>query len=151
METKEKYEELKNKYDLPNYDELENDFELGSIEDNQILRAIRKKIGDKIDFLHHFLDNFIQPDTMYSSLHEIDAFNDSDREKLIALYKKIMMLHRELIKLNLNFGEEADAKFIKGFYEQWDELKKEIIYFIEKAQNSWCTDDIKGFNIDYLG
>lgn len=151
MEIKEKYNELKNKHNLPAFEEIDNDFEITGVEDKNLLRGIRKKIGEKIDFYSHVLDGFIQPDSSYSSYYEIDAFNDEDREKLMSLYKKIMILHRELIKLSLNFGEEADAKFIKGFFEEWKQIKKELVDIIEKAQSSWCTNDFKGFDIDYLG
>jgi hypothetical protein len=151
MEIKDRYEELKNKYNLPNLEELDNEFDLGNIEDNMLLRGIRKKIGEKIDFYSHLIDGFIQPDSTFLSLYEADIFNEVDRENLMALFKKIMILQRELVKLNLNLGEGVDAKFIKGFFEEWKQLKKDILFFIEKAQSSWCTEDLKNFNKDYFG
>jgi hypothetical protein len=151
MEIKEKYEELKNKHNLPDFDEIDNDFEISNVEDKMLLRGIRKKISDKIDYYAHVLDGFMQPDSSFSSLYEIEAFNDEDREKLMSLYKKIMILHRELIKLNLNFGDDVDAKFIIGFYDEWKQLKKDLILILEKVQSLWCTEELKGFNIDYFG
>jgi hypothetical protein len=151
METKEKYEELMKKHNLPSFEVLDNDFEINGIEDQMLLRGIRKKISDKVDYYAHLLDSFMQPDNSFSSLYEIDAFTDLDRENLMSLYKKMMILQRELVKLNLNFGEEVDAKFIKGFFDEWKQLKKDLAKIIEKVQSSWCTDDLKGFNIDYLG
>ena len=151
MEIKEKYNELKDKYNLPSFEELDACFEISNIEDKNLLRGIRKKIAEKIDFIHQVIEPFVQPDNSFSSLHEIDVFLEDDRIKLMALYKKIMILIRELVKLNLIQNEENDAKFVKGFYDEWKNMREEVLLMVEKAQSSWYGEDIKGFNIDYLG
>ena len=48
MEIKKKYEELAKKYNIPSFDEINNEFEIALIdEESIILREIRRKITEK--------------------------------------------------------------------------------------------------------
>ena len=63
----------------------------------------------------------------------------------------MMILHRESIKVNLGFGEEADAKFINDFYSEWKDIKKELAEIIVFAKESWKKEETADFDLGYFG
>lgn len=151
MGFKEDYEPLREKYNLPSKEELEKEFELDSPEDTQPLRAVRKKMSEKLEQYVKFIDELMQPDSSFANMYEVRDFSDEDKEKAFKLFKRMMVLYRETVKLNLNLGEEKDAKFISGFYKAWKEMKPQLIDVITKIQDTWSSDDDKDIKQEYLG
>lgn len=147
---KEEYEKVKQQYNLPSFEELDEEFDLVGVEGKPI-RAVRKKLGEKIEGIAKFLEELIQPEASFSSMYEIKDLTEGDKEKILKLFKKFMILYREGSKLSLNLGNERDAKFILGFLNEWKEIKQELIVVLDKVQNSWVKDDIVKTHQEYFG
>ena len=146
------YKELRARHNLPDYAVLDNDFEISTIEEEGfLLRNIRKKIIEKIDSAIKLFDDVLHPESSFSSYREANTFNDSDREGMIALYKKLMYFNRRSTELSFDDSDELNAKFISGFMKEWPELKKSVIYFVRRMKESWQKDILKKEFVGYFG
>src|SRR3989344_7570437 len=110
MNLKDEYEKLKKKHKLPNYEELDNEFELlyvAKLEEIKFpLRFIRRRINDKIAWFCNMLQNIIQPNPgSLISLEESKFFSDEDRKKMIVLLKELMHMERESVLLDIEYDE----------------------------------------------
>ena len=88
------YSDLKKKYKLPEFSELNRELEASSIEETDfLLRAIARKASEKLEFYASLLEEALQPDTsnLYS-MHEARFFTQDDKNKMNQLYSKMMKL-----------------------------------------------------------
>jgi len=146
------YNKLKEKYSLPDFDELNNEFELSTIECEEfLLRKIRKKIADKINAMCEFLEGLLSPDTTMANLYEYKAFDDDERKKIFELYKRLKVLEKLALELSLNHDDEKDAKFIKNVFSSWDEIRNEMTTIIKKIKDFWENESTKEYKAGYFG
>ncbi|MEM4263922.1 MAG: hypothetical protein QW666_03460, partial [Candidatus Woesearchaeota archaeon] len=112
---KKEYELLKKKYNLPDFELLDNEFEISTIEKPDfLLRSIKKKICEKMDFAAELLAKLIQPETTcIADLYEYRCFNDAEKKEIFALYSKILYLQRRLFEADFLLDDHADAAIIK--------------------------------------
>jgi len=147
-----KYDELKEKYTLPDFEELNKEFELSTIEYEEfLLSRIRKRITDKINAMCEFLEDLLSPDTAIANIYEYKAFNDNERKKIFELYKKLKVLEKLSLELSLNHDEKKDAEFIGDVFSSWDKIKDEIIGFIKKIKCFWENKSAKEYKAGYFG
>lgn len=152
MAIKEKYDELKKKYDLPDYPTIEYEFELSTIDDEkQLLKEIRKKMSDKVEYFTKLLEGLIQPETNAVCLHECKVFDEENKEKIYGLFTKMMILHRGADLAFLNTTEKSDAEFIKGFMKEWPTIKKDLNVFVQKMKDSWLDQTELKEDLGYMG
>ena len=136
-----KYEELTKKYDLPPYQELDADFEIYSLdEEDDIIRETLKKIYEKVDSYTKFMEDLIQPDSRISLMREASTLNPQERAIISKIHMKGMLITRELLELNLSYDEKEAAEIIKKDYEEWQSIKKELKQIICKLKESWMKD-----------
>jgi len=146
------YNKLKEKYSLPDFDELNNEFELSTIECEEfLLRKIRKKIADKISAMCEFLEGLLSPDTTMANLYEYKAFDDDERKKIFELYKRLKVLEKLALELLLNHDDEKDAKFIKDVFSSWDEIRNEMTTIIKKIKDFWEKESTTEYKARYFG
>ena len=156
MTLKEDYEKIKKQHKLPNYDDLDHEFELlyisGLEEIKFPLRFIRRRITDKLSWFCNMLQNIIQPNPgSLISLEESKFFTDDDRKKIIDLLKELMNWERQSLILEINFSDKEDAEFINNTFNQFNKIKKEIAYFSEVLKKGW-TEETKKINKEqYFG
>ena len=137
---------------MPDFDELNNEFELSTIECEEfLLRKIRKKIADKINAMCEFLEGLLSPDTTMANLYEYKAFDDNERKKIFELYKRLKVLEKLALELSLNRDDEKDAKFIKDVFSLWNKIKTEITTFIKKIKDFWENESTKEYKAGYFG
>ena len=156
MTLKEDYEKLKKSYKLPNYEDLDREFELlyvTKLEEIKFpLRFIRRRITDKISWFCNMLQNIIQPNTgSLISLEESKFFSDNDRQKIIAVLKELMDVERESLMLEVTFSEKEDAEFINNIYIKWNKIRKDIAYFTEILKKGWKEEVKKEEKEHYFG
>lgn len=146
------YEKFREKYDLPSYEELNWEYEIGDIEEDElVIRNIRKKVTEKIEHTANILSGIIQPDTEISSLHEISFFTEEEKQDVIKLYKKLMYYYRWASVLNVDDTEELNAKYIKDANEKLKEMKPKLLKIFEKLKESWTKDLTKTVDAAYFG
>lgn len=147
------YNELRKKHKLPEFIEIDFEFEISDLEEtNFLLRNIIRKIAEKLDFYSTMLEEVLQPDTsnLYA-MHETRYFDEDEKNQMYDIYRKLMNLNRQSIEISLLRNDNNDADFISNAFEEWKAIKKELLKFVKKMRASWKIEaDIKE-DIGYLG
>ena len=136
---KEEYEKLKEQFSLPDYDVVNNELELSSIEtEDFLLRQIRKKVDERIDTLINPLSALLQPSAeSMIDMHECRFFDDKDKKAIIVIYKKLMILSRQALEADIEQDDNIDAAVINDFFKEWNILKKDVLAFMKKMKLCW--------------
>ena len=144
------YEVLKEKYKLPSYAKLNWEYEIGNIEEDDLLiRNIRKKITEKIEYMINILSSIIQPETDAANLHEASFFDDKEKEDILSMYKLLMYYYRYSSKLNVHDSEKENADFILEADDELKKMKPNLLKYFDKIKESWTkemkTKDAAGY------
>ena len=112
---KKAYQILQKKYQLPEFKDIHQEFELQHIEDEEfLLRSVRRRIQTKILFFASILESILYPSGQSpSSSYESGFFSSDDKQDLSKVYKKLMILSRKHVRLDVASTEKEDALFIK--------------------------------------
>jgi len=138
MTIEEKYSKLKAKYNLPDFRELNNAFEISLIEkDEFFLREIRRKIADKIGFFSAIMAGAISPECSPGAVIEFGNIDDDDAKKAFDVYKKLMYWERCSAQNAAICDEKKDAEFIRELNEAWKTLKNDVAEILEKLKEAW--------------
>ena len=152
-EIEKQYSELRKKYKLPEFREIDLELELSDMEPtNFLFRNIIRKIAEKLDFYLRVLEEVLQPDAsnLYA-MHETKFFEDDEKKKMYETYAQLMGLSRQSVELSLGHDGKSEAHFISNFFDEWKPLKIELAVYAKKMRESWKTiADIKE-DIGYLG
>jgi hypothetical protein len=153
MKLKQKYKELKSKYNLPDYDSLNHDFDIEEINDESelILTKIRIKMYEKIDFYKEIIEDLVQPDTSLNSMFEAKNFTDKEREVAYLLFKKLMQLLRQSNLVALNNHQKQTAEYINETYKTYNSLKPDIEKHLTKLTTVWEHDKNAKSELNYFG
>ena len=152
-EIEKQYSELRKKYRLPEFKDIDYEFELSDLEETKFLvKAIVRRISEKIDFFTAILDGLLQPDTSnISSIHESRFFDDYEKKEMYEIYRKLMVMSRKTAELSLASNEREEAEFANEFFSEWKPISEELRKYLKKMKESWKTEtDIKE-DIGYLG
>src|SRR4030067_755252 len=89
-ELKELFEKARKQYNLPSFDELDEEFEIRKIEDGFVLREIRR---DMLDRLHHYIEwigPIVNPSqhSMHSMI-ESKLFAKKELEEIFDYYRRL--------------------------------------------------------------
>ena len=154
MDVKEEYDKLRKKHSvLPKFDVTDHEFEICTIEKpNFLLRQVRRKIHERIDELRSHLASILQPDpTSFTDTYEFSCFTRSDQNKILDLYKRLMLLYRDLSEADLELDDALDAKLISRTVEEWPKLRKEALTYLKKLKNCWIRTSESKEILEYLG
>ncbi|HUW43670.1 MAG TPA: hypothetical protein VMV95_01755 [Bacillota bacterium] len=128
---KKEYEILRNKYALPDFKSLNEDFHIEKIAESETeipIREVRKFMADKMMNYMRFLENILNPVNAPLFIFSLIKLLNSEEKKLISeIYKKLMKKEIQFIELDLEFNEEKEAEFIKNSYEFWQGIKKDLL------------------------
>ena len=148
------YIKLRKKFKyLPNFDLVNKDFEISLIDKNSfIIRSIRRKINDKVIFFCRIIENILYPSLQSAiSGYEAGFFNEQEKTKLVLLHKKLMIIERNSLLLDVECGsDEEDVKYIIEVNKQWQDFKKELLVMIEKMKDVW-KEETKDEEEGYFG
>lgn len=149
---KQEYLNLQKKFDLPKYQQINQDFELSNIEDTDfLLRDIRRKITEKLSFYTKIIEDLMQPDGSFSSLHECRALNEEEKDNIFNLYSELMMIDRDSVILSLQADDTKDAEFINISYKKWQEMKPKLLSLLKKIRLTWDEKTEPGEKVRYFG
>jgi len=149
---KKKAEELLKKYKLPSFKELDEEFEISSIEKKEfLLREIRRKIAEKFELYAKLFESVLQLEPTLTTLNEINAFNEKEKENLYKIFRDLMVIDRLSIETSIDETDKKTADFIQDAWNEWKNLKKELLPIIQKLKKSWMEEkDIKEI-LRYVG
>ncbi|MFQ5475160.1 MAG: hypothetical protein ACE5DM_04955 [Candidatus Nanoarchaeia archaeon] len=140
------------KKDIKNYDELNKEYEIGLLEDDEFLsRNIRKKIAEKIEYIVNNILPIIQPENDIANLHEVSFFEDKERQELVELYKKLMYYYRYSCRLNLEDSDKENENFIQEAHSGLKNLKPSLKNYFDKLKDTWKKDSKKLDDAGYFG
>ncbi len=152
-EVEKQYNDLRNRYNLPEFKEMDLEFELSDLEETSyLLRCIIRLITDKLYFYSHLIEELINPEVsnLYA-IHEMRCFDETEKNNIYELYKRLMEISRHSIIIALGSNEKEEAEFINNFFYQWIELKKELLKYVKKMRNSWSIPTDVKEDLGYLG
>ena len=152
-ETEKRYKELQKSLDLPEFLEIDEEFELSDLEETRfLLRAIIRRIAEKLDFCSKMIEEILQPDTsnLYA-MHETRFFDEAEKKQMYETYTKLMNFSRHSIEASLDNNAKAHADFIIRVSNEWKQVKQELLEYAGKMRACWKTEvDVKE-DIGYLG
>ena len=149
---KDKYRELQDKYSMPGFDELDTEFEIRDItNENTILKEIKERILDNFDDYVKVLEGIVQPDTNVMNMYESRVFSDDEKIEVFRLYKRFIHLDRFALQTKIEDGEAKMAEFINTAYKEWMSMKQQILDIINRLKDEWTKEDDTKTDLGYLG
>lgn len=147
------YNEISGRQTLPDFREINHELELSDLEETDfLLRAVVRRIAEKLDFYTTMLEEVLHPETsnLYS-IHETRAFDEAEKKSMYELYGKMMDLNRKSIEVLLSGDEKSAAEFIHGFMEDWETIRRQLQEVISKMRSSWKAEADAKEDLGYLG
>lgn len=137
---KKEYEKIQNKYGLPSFKELNQDFGIEKIavdETEILIREVRKFVGDKMLSYMRFIENLLNPVNVPMFVFSIvKSLDQEDKKKLSETYSELTKNEIKLIELDLEFNEDKEADFVKDSYKLWQNTKKDMVKILEKVDSN---------------
>ncbi|HLD38624.1 MAG TPA: hypothetical protein VJA20_04245 [Candidatus Nanoarchaeia archaeon] len=135
---KEEYSKIQEKYGLPNFSKLNEDFRIektAQTETDFLVREIRESMGETLENFLRFVEAILNPVNVPMFLFPIiKSLNVEEKNKLSEIYKKLSKLEIDSMKL-IDYSEKKEAEFIKNSYKIWQEIKKDFVKIIEAVEN----------------
>ncbi len=145
------YEQLRQKYDLPELEILSFEFEIDK-ESEFILREVRRKINERIEAYCDVLSGILQPDASnIIQMHEVAYFDEKEKNKVFKYYRKLMKISRESLEIGLEANEHREAMFINSIFNEWKSIKEQMIEIIKILKESWEKDSQNEEDLRYMG
>lgn len=142
-EFKEKYKVYEKKYGLPNFKELNEDFEIEKVADKDsdcFLRIVRKAMMEKIVNFLGFLEMLMNPVSAPRVYHYyIGNMQGNDKKAIEEVYKNFGDLSLNALALEAEYSEKTEAEMIKSIGKRWNEMRpriKEILSGIRNPGNN---------------
>jgi hypothetical protein len=143
-ELKENYLVLKEKYSLPDFDELNRDFQIekvAGLETDFLVREIARIVSEKLSDFLRFLEGILNPVNGSMLVFSIlKTLGEEEKKILTEIYKEIARTEIKMMRLGLEFDEEGEAKFILNSYCVWQKVKKEMSGILDVIDSNWEKD-----------
>lgn len=140
-ELKKDYSELAKKYKLPSFKELNEEFDIEKVAENEtecLLREIRKSIMEKVIAYLRFIEMLLNPSNaplFFFAL--VKGLTSQDKRVLEKLYDKLGSLEIDVIGLDCNYDEKDEADFIKKLLVEWKSVKEDMSGLVEVLKRNW--------------
>jgi len=146
------YNDVKKKADLPDFQDIDEEFEISDIEElNFFLRKIRRKIVEKIESFEKIMEYILHPEASFASMFECKEFSDQEMSEVFETYKKIKLIETESNLLEVDGDYKKEAEFIKYAFSEWLKLKPDIVKIIKKSNLCWKKEETKIKFESYVG
>jgi len=134
-DVKKEYEKFIEKYNLPSFNEINEDFEVDKIdrESDCFLRAVRKAIMEKIVNAIGFLEMLLNPmnaPRMYVPF--VNTMAVSDNKEIDELYNSLSELSLLSLKLEMGYSEKGEAEVIRKVFDVWQKEKVRFGNLVDK-------------------
>lgn len=144
---KEDYEKIREKYDFPSFEEVNEEFEISAIDVakvNSIPRAILRIIGNRMGVFLNYLEPVISPNPQ--GLHafiEVDNTSNDEKKKMFEFYKSLSYKYHKSYSLELTEDEESVVKEIKKILRDWGKIKKDFKEHCDVINEAWKKEKEK--------
>ena len=141
QELKENYKKLKERYNLPNFQEMNENFHIERIAESEtelLIKEIRRFVADKMSGYLRFIETLLNPMNVQMFIFSIiKSLRNEDKNKLTEIYNKLSKIEVKLIKIDLNFSEQDEAEFIKEACKIWEEIKEDLLGILATIEKNW--------------
>ncbi len=148
------YLALHKKYGLPGFKEMNEDFYIEKIAENEtdiLIREVRRMVGDRLMNYMRFIENLLNPVNAPMFVFPIiKLMGPEEKDKLSDIYKKLIQNEIKFVERDLEFDEAQEAGFIKESYKLWQGMKKPLVTIFEKVEKSWGAKTEENSK-EYLG
>ena len=124
------YAPLKNKYKLPDFTKLNEEFAIEKIQEKEtefLLREVRLLISDRIAGFLRFFELFLNPSMApIFILSALKHLNPKNKESIERVYRELVVFELKSINLDTSYNELNEAEFIKEITRRWQEIKGDI-------------------------
>ena len=153
LDFKTEYKKIQKKYNLPEFDLLNKEFELGELEKKDfLLRVLRRKMRDKLIFFCRIIEGILYPTDRSPLLtYESGFFDENLKENLMTLHKTMMLFDRQSLLLEVEATEAKDIEFILKLWKEWPQFKRELIKVIVVMEHSWLSTTQEQKTEGYFG
>ena len=95
-------------------------------------------MADKFMNYLRFIESILNPVNVPMFVFSIvKSIGEDEKKKLTEVYKKLAKCEIDLIRLDIEFSEDTEAKFVKEAYESWQKMKKDILGVIDVIKKNW--------------
>jgi len=140
-ELKKDFEVLKKKYNLPEFQKLNEDFDIEKVAENEtdfLLREIRKSIMDKAIAYLRFIEMLLNPSSApLFILSVVKGTTTNDKKILERIYEKLGEFEIDVIELDCKYNEKDEAEFIKKISKEWKTISSDMAKFVEILRRNW--------------
>jgi len=154
-QVKKDYKKFQQKYGLPSFEELNQDFQIEKIAEADtelLLKEVRRFMFEKISNYVRFLETLLNPvNASMFTFSVLKTLSADDKKKAEDIYKKLMKLEIDLMEVDIEYVEEKEAEFIKEIVEVWNDVKKDWLRIIGSVKKNWDAKVEKGNSRGYFG
>lgn len=140
-ELKKKYEKIRQKHNLPSFNDMNQDFDIEKLQEKDtetLTREIRRAMAEKNVAYLKFVEMFMNPSTApMFFLALVKSLDSKERKLLEELYMELGKFEIKSISLDNKYDEKKDADFIKQFYKNWQEIKEKFARILKDIEESW--------------
>jgi len=135
---REKYSELKKKYNLPEFEELNEEFDIVKVDSNSetMLRDIRKSMMAKFSSILQFTELALNPaNASMFYMYLVKGLND--KEKLSELFNQLGSIEIMSYERDVEYDEKKEAEFIIGTFKKWKQMQPDVRKMILSLKENW--------------
>ena len=136
---KKDYNVFKDKYNLPEFSELNEIFdieEIGDCETEFLVRKIRRVMAEKIANYLRFIETILNPSNAPMFFFKlIKKLASEDKEKLGKIHDLLGKMEIDVVKLDLDYNEKKETEFINNVSKDFKGISKDLLAVVEKLGN----------------
>ena len=142
---KNQYEKLKQKYKLPAFSQLNEDFEIEKLQEHEtefLLRGVRRCMMEKVMAVMRFFELILNPVIaespapmfIFAILKEIKP---EIRKLTEQIYKEFAIYDVLSVNLDIDYNEKEEAKFVSDIAARWKQLKDDLKKVTKSLSTTW--------------
>jgi hypothetical protein len=125
---------------VKNIESIKRDYDL--LEEGLTPNVIMHKITEICELYLKIIQQILQPEEFHA-VYECNEFNEKDKTELFELYKRIIILHRELLKAVLMADDKNSLSTIQFAHTEMQDVRPKMLEILTKMQQSWKTETKK--------
>ncbi|MFH1325552.1 MAG: hypothetical protein ABIH49_02150 [archaeon] len=151
---KKDYSEIQKKYSLPSFNEMNEDFSIEKIQENEseiLVREVRRHMAEKFSAYLRFLEMLLNPTGAPMFVFSvIKTLNAEDKKKITEIYKQLIKNEVNIIELDIEFSENKEIEFIKSSFKMWRGMKDDLLDVVDSIKKKW-DNKVEGNGKGYFG
>jgi len=151
---KNEYEKIKKEHKLPEFKELNINFDIDKLAEREcdlLIREVRRAMIDRILVYLRFVETLMNPAGAPMFFMILTKHIDSkDKEILREMYDELGKLEIEALGIDNNYDEKKEADFILKIVKKWKKIKDNMGEISDNLREYW-DKAVEKEGKDYLG